>query len=334
VADGHLTDVPLDSVYSGVVSLQGIHMIIFLSELNGMETWAADVGNAYLEAKTSERVYIIGGPEFAEHEGHVLVIYKALYGLCSSGKMWAQRFSDCLREMGFIPSKAEPEIWMRHCGDKWEYIGTYIDDCAAALPNPKAIMDELTDRYKFKLKGVGPISFHLGCDFWREEDGTLCFAPKKYIQKMMDGYEQMFGKPPSSNNITSPLEKGDNPELDTTELLDKEGQQCYMSLIGSMQWAVSLGRFNIQVAVMPMSSFHVAPRCGHLEQLQCIYSYLAKMHQAVIRVRTGEPNYSGLPDHDYDWTYTPYSNVKEQVPHDMPEPLGNYVTLKNFFDAN
>ena len=51
----------------------------------------------------------------------------------------------------------------------------------------------------------------------------------------------MFGKPPSSNNITSPLEKGDNPELDTTELLDEEGQQHYMSLIGPMQWAVSLG---------------------------------------------------------------------------------------------
>ena len=150
----------------------------------------------------------------------------------------------------------------------------------------------------------------------------------------MDGYERMFGKPPSSNNVTSPLEKGDNPELDTTELLDEEGQQRYMSLIGSMQWAVSLGRFDIQVAVMSMSSFRVAPRRGHLERLQRIYSYLAKMRHAVIRVRTGEPDYSGLPEHDYDWTYTPYGNVKEQVPYDMPEPLGKYVTLTHFFDAN
>ena len=50
-------------------------MIIFLIELNGMEIWAADVGNAYLKAKTSKRVYIISGPEFSEREGHVLVIY-------------------------------------------------------------------------------------------------------------------------------------------------------------------------------------------------------------------------------------------------------------------
>ena len=57
---------PVDSVYSGVVSLRGIRLIVFLAELNNMEIWSADVGNAYLEAKTSERVYIIAGPEFGE----------------------------------------------------------------------------------------------------------------------------------------------------------------------------------------------------------------------------------------------------------------------------
>jgi hypothetical protein len=58
VADGHLTDIPVDSVYSGVVSLRGFRLVIFLAELNGIETWATDVGNAYLEAKTTEKVYI------------------------------------------------------------------------------------------------------------------------------------------------------------------------------------------------------------------------------------------------------------------------------------
>ena len=42
VADGHLTDAPLTSVYSGVVSLRGIRLITFIAELNGMETWATD----------------------------------------------------------------------------------------------------------------------------------------------------------------------------------------------------------------------------------------------------------------------------------------------------
>ena len=46
-----------------------------------------DIGNAYLEAVTSENVCIRAGPEFGELEGHLLIIYKALYGLRLSGKI-------------------------------------------------------------------------------------------------------------------------------------------------------------------------------------------------------------------------------------------------------
>ena len=37
-----------------------------MAELNNLEIWATDIGNAYLEANTSERVYIITGLEFGE----------------------------------------------------------------------------------------------------------------------------------------------------------------------------------------------------------------------------------------------------------------------------
>jgi hypothetical protein len=41
-------------------------ILIFLAELNQMELWGANVGNAYLDAKTKEMVYIVAGPEFGE----------------------------------------------------------------------------------------------------------------------------------------------------------------------------------------------------------------------------------------------------------------------------
>ncbi|CAJ1950917.1 unnamed protein product, partial [Cylindrotheca closterium] len=74
VADGHLTSVPVDSVYSGVVSIRGLKLMIFLAKLNDLDLWATDIGNAYLEAYTSERVAIVAGPEFGELEGHTLLV--------------------------------------------------------------------------------------------------------------------------------------------------------------------------------------------------------------------------------------------------------------------
>jgi len=88
VADGHLTDIPDDSVYSSVVSLRGLWILLFLAELNGLEVWGTDIGNAYLEALTSEKVCIHAGPEFGLLADHLLLIHKALYGLRSSGAHW------------------------------------------------------------------------------------------------------------------------------------------------------------------------------------------------------------------------------------------------------
>jgi hypothetical protein len=99
VADGHITDIPLESVYSGVVSLRGLQIVTFLSELNGLDLWATDISNAYLEAFTMERNYIVAGPEFGQLEGHYLIIVKALYGLHMSGLHWHECFADCVCAM-------------------------------------------------------------------------------------------------------------------------------------------------------------------------------------------------------------------------------------------
>ena len=109
VAGGHLTDTPIDSVYSSVASLRGIRIITFLSELNGLQLWSTDVGSAYLEANTLEKIFIIGGAEFAcvGLEGCVLIFVKALYGLKSSGLRWWQVLANILCQLGFKPSKAE-----------------------------------------------------------------------------------------------------------------------------------------------------------------------------------------------------------------------------------
>ena len=80
VADGHLTKEPVESIYSGVVSLRSLRMVVFLSQLNDLEIWGADVGNAYLEAYTDEKLCIIAGPEFKELQSHLLIMIKALYG--------------------------------------------------------------------------------------------------------------------------------------------------------------------------------------------------------------------------------------------------------------
>ena len=126
----------------------------------------------------------------------------------------------------------------------------------------------LKDVHKFNLKGSGAISYHLGCDFFRDEEGRLCYVPRKYIEKMEDTYFRLFGSKPK--NAVSPLVKGDHPELDATELLDLENVKIYQSLIGALQWVIQIGRWDVSTATMTVSRFRAAPRIGHLDRVKRI----------------------------------------------------------------
>jgi hypothetical protein len=55
-------------------------------------------------------------------------------------------------------------------------------------------------------------------------------------------------------------------ELCTTEQV----AQC-QSMIGSLQWIVTIGRFDIHTVVMTMSGFCINPEIGHLERLRHIW---------------------------------------------------------------
>jgi hypothetical protein len=197
-----LTNPNTESAYSGVVSLRGMPLIEFLAELNKLQLWGADVGNAYLESSAKEKDYIVGGPEFGSLEGHSLVIDCALYGLRSSGLCWHQRPSDVLRSMGFTPSGAEADIWKLENDGLYEYISVYVDDFLIAARDPNSIVQTLQEKYKFKLKGVGSLTYHLGCNYFHNMEGTLCYGPRKYIDKIMGQYENMFGCKP--REYTSP----------------------------------------------------------------------------------------------------------------------------------
>ena len=95
-AHGHVMKEPAKTVYSGVVSLRNLRLVVFLAELNNLQLWGADAGNAYLQALTKEKPYIVAGPQ-----GHVLAMYKALYGTRSGGACWRDKLSDILQQMDF-----------------------------------------------------------------------------------------------------------------------------------------------------------------------------------------------------------------------------------------
>jgi hypothetical protein len=150
---------------------------------------------------------------------------------------------------------------------------------------------------------------------------------------MVDNYKQLFGKSPLHHS-QSPLKSNYHPEIDPSEFLGDDNIQKYQSLIGAMQWAISIGHFDIAVHVMTMSSFRASPRHGHLEWVKHMVGYLSKFRFAELCIITNQPNFSDIEVAENDWSKSLYGNASKAVPKDAPEPLGKPVTMTDYQDAN
>ena len=71
-----------------------------------------------------------------------------------------------------------------------------------------------------------------------------------------------------------------------------------------------------------------------MERAKRVIGYLAKMKYAVIRFRTGLSEYSDISHMKYDWEYSLYGNVKEELPRDAPEALGKSIILTHDVDEH
>ena len=56
------------------MSRDSVRIAFTLAAMNGLDIYAADIQNAYIQAPTSEKHYIICGPEFGEHQGKKTLI--------------------------------------------------------------------------------------------------------------------------------------------------------------------------------------------------------------------------------------------------------------------
>ena len=124
---------------------------MFLAELNNLELWGAD-GEHNLQAPTREKFYTVGGPA-----------------------CWHDKFFETIHQMGFKPSRADPDTWIKYSkdGSHYEYIIVYIDDLAIYMEDPKSFCD--------KLREVAPLNYHPGCGYTRDEDNPTNTLSKHWI---------------------------------------------------------------------------------------------------------------------------------------------------------
>ena len=293
------------SKYAGVVSRESVRIAFTYAALNDLDVCMADIRNAYLQSPTSQKHYIICGPEFGmENVGKVAIMHRAVYGGKTSGRDFRNHLRSCMEFINFTSCPADPDVWMRPAiksdGTKcYDYVLLYVDDALVVSENAESILrNELGRYFELKEESIGPPDHYLGGKVRKVqlENGVYAwaFSSSQYVQTAvknveayLDSQENKRWKMPSKAD--TPLTTTYRPELDVSRELNEVDAAYYQSLIGILRWMVELGRVDVCLEVSMMSSHLALPREGHLEQVLHIFAYLKKYHNTELVYDPSDP---------------------------------------------
>jgi hypothetical protein len=314
------------------ISVKLLHVISHKKQLRQL---CGDIGNAYVNAFTNEKVYARAGPEFGTLEGSIVIIVKALYGLRSSSERWHAHFADTLRNLKFVPTRYDNDVWYRLAEDEshYEYVCTHSDDFMIVSKKPEAVMEALEEVYVIKAKG--PPDYYLGNDYKKDSRGRWAIGCKRYLKEALSRVETMFG---ILTKKSVPLPGGDHPEMDTSAVLNDDEHRKFQMLIGMLNWIVSIGRFDVAHATSSLARFTSCPRKGHLDRALLVFGYLKNRDNRRIVVDSRDPIFEGGED-AFSKNYqeelsSAYPDAAEEIDRNVPDPLVDEMEITVFADTD
>ena len=122
------------------------------------------------------------------------------------------------------------------------------------------------------LKGVGEPEYYLGGDIetwdehWEKEGVTTPLSAKTYIKNVLEKMEHLFGG--ALATWETPRAQDLHPELDDSPFLNSGEASKFRTLIGSVNWMITLGRFDIQMQTLRKEQHQTQQSTGETILLQ------------------------------------------------------------------
>ena len=339
VIGGHVVDSGPYDVYASTMKTISARILMLIASANKLDVLTGDIGNAYLYAKSNQKIYCRLGKEFNIFDkdipsGSLATVEQALYGLPTSANRWHAHLSDTLRQMGFTQSRFDSDVWIRETKELYDYVGTHTDDLMVVSKDPREIMDALCKVYT--IKKIQEPDFHLGCNYKRNSDGSWSIGTETYVKESLMKVQDIIGK--TLGKEGTPMSDTCKPEHDKSELLCPKQHRIFQQLIGIAQWLITCGRLDLSFAINSLSRFSAAPREGHLKLLVRVFKYINQFPSKWIRIDHSDHIPKGTLEDPtkgkiVEWMDY-YPDAQEEIDKRCPKPKGKPLSTFVYFDSN
>ncbi|GJX26721.1 putative ribonuclease H-like domain-containing protein [Tanacetum coccineum] len=220
------------------------------------------------QSKMEEEVYVCQPPGFEDPDfpDRVYKVEKALYGLHQAPRAWYETLSTYLLDNRFQRGKIDKTLFIRRNNGDILLVQVYIDDIIFGLTKMLLCTEfEKMMHKKFQMSSMGKLTFFLGLQVKKKEDGIF-ISQDKYMTEIL----KKFG--------FSDIKTASTPmETHKPLLKDADGEDVdehwFRSMIGSLMYLTS-SRPDIMFALCACARFQVNPKISHLHAVKRIFRYL------------------------------------------------------------
>lgn len=306
-----------DETYAPTSRLSSVRTVLALSVEENLKLFQMDVTTAYLNGNLDEKIFM-NKPDYlekyimdimtTEEDPTVLVkarkmledctkikdekvceLKKSIYGLKQSGRQWFLKLDNELQNIGFIPSQADPCVYVLRKGKEKVILAAYVDDLLLAYSTDsilKSVQEML--KSKFEMKDLGKPQQLIGFEIQENKD-SVQINQAKYIDKVLEKFNMVHCKP-----VVTPIE----PNL-KLELKEPCSDLPYQNLIGSLMFIAVATRPDIMYAVSYLSQFNKSHGEEHFRCAKRVLRYLkGTKTYAIVYKKTGKDMF-GMADADW-----------------------------------
>jgi hypothetical protein len=258
VAKGFQEQVKVEEIFAPTMKYDTFRTLLTIAAKKKLKVKQYDVSTAFLHAPiTGEDIYVEqpSGYSVEGKEDDVYKLKRAMYGLRSSPRAYADFFMSTLTGLGFKQSKQDDCLFMLKEGKEFVHYLFHVDDICVVSSNTtleQRVLKELTN--KVMIKDMGELDTFLGVKVRRDDDYNYYLSQSHYIGTLVDRFQ-----------LNSSTKEVDTPSLSSKHLVtaalpeDVEERAeilalKYQALVGGLIYTVRT-RPDVAYAVSDLARF-------------------------------------------------------------------------------
>lgn len=230
---GHLADSSHLESHSSAVQPISARILLAIAAKNNVHVVNGDTGNAFPHADMMEKACAAAGLEFGEREGCLVEIIKNMHGCSTASRAWSLHFSDFMRNLGFVPTRADQDVWIKLEDDakSCQCASAHAGNFLIADKNPMKSMELFMQNFDIRHAEENSRTY-LGSQWTLTPEGCVKVHNAKHVKEIPRKHEIKCSGLGKEN---APLPAGCHPEKDDTRCLTGEEITEHLRWIGILQ---------------------------------------------------------------------------------------------------